>query len=653
MKKKIIAFILPFLGLLFLSQAAYSQIIDDTTKLYYSPKTTLQLYAQDVLRGRYLEQPIDTSLSNLQNERFWYNDTSFYQHLGNTGTAAQPLFYYPPQKIGVRLGKNAFDRYAYDPYEINYFNTRSPYTHLFYVQGARGEQVFEGLHTRNITPRWNAGAAYQIITANQQIGPAAGDRRARSFLDNQAIKVFSHYRSENENYNLFFNFTFMRVEQVETGGIIPDTTFQDDVAAPSILSRFEEAPVQLTTALNQETRNNFHLMQIYRLAKENLKVYHVLDWRRQQNRFEDTTLTNYRTTIDSYLEASNGSLNNVFAIYPDYKLSRLRTIDITNYKELQNTFGLTGNYKLSSYNAYAKLRNATMVYNAQQSTPTDSSPTYVSVDKSDAYNQVLIGGDIRLMYKNLAELTGEAEYQLGSDYRVKGRARIGGAFATLERTLFSPSRVEDYMLSNHFLWENDFETSVTDRIGVGYAGAFGTRQFVKLNAHYTNIKRHIFFNESAEPQQLSGNQRLWGADLLHHIRFGPVHFKNLVAYTNTDEADKVRIPDFLLESTIYIEGFLFKQALFSQVGVQTTYMSSYYADAYMPVTQQFYVQDHFQVQGYPVVDVFLNADIKTVNLFVKMSHVNDQLLEPVYFVTPYYPGMRRSFTFGLKWMFFD
>ncbi|RDV16350.1 hypothetical protein DXT99_03865 [Pontibacter diazotrophicus] len=652
MKKKIIAFILPFLGLLFLSQAAYSQIIDDTTKLYYSPKTTLQLYAQDVLRGRYLEQPIDTSLSNLQNERYWYNDTAFYQHLGNTGTAAQPLFYYPPQKIGVRLGKNVFDRYAYDPYKINYFNTRSPYTHLFYVQGARGEQVFEGLHTRNITPRWNAGAAYQIITANQQIGPAAGDRRSRSFLDNQAIKVFSHYRSENENYNLFFNFTYMGVEQVETGGIIPDTTVQDDVTAPSILSRFEEAPVQLTTALNEETRNNFHLMQIYRLAKENLKVYHVLDWRRQQNRFEDTTLTNYRTTIQSYLDASNGSLNDVFTIYPDYKLSRRRTIDITNYKELQNTFGVTGNYKLSSYNAYAKLRNATMAYSAQSPLPTDST-RFVPVDRSDAYNQVLIGGDIRLMYKNLAELTGEAEYQLGSDYRVKGRARIGGAFATLERTLFSPSRVEDYMLSNHFQWDNDFETSVTDRIGVGYAGAFGTRQYVKLNAHYTNIKRHIFFNQNAEPQQLSGNQRLWGADLSHHIRFGPVYFKNLVAYTNTDEADKVRIPDFLLESTVYIEGFLFKQALFSQLGVQTTYMSSYYADAYMPVTQQFYVQDHFQVQGYPVVDVFLNADIKTVNLFVKMSHVNDQLLEPVYFVTPYYPGMRRSFTFGLKWMFFD
>ncbi|GAB3531628.1 hypothetical protein GCM10027443_14240 [Pontibacter brevis] len=651
MKKKIIA-LLPFLGLLLLSQVAYSQIIDDTTKLFYSPKTTLQLYEQDVLRGRYIEQPIDTLLNNIQNERYWYNDTSFYQHLGNTGTAAQPLFYHPPQKIGVRLGKNVFDRYAYNPERINYFNTRSPYTHLYYVQGARGEQVFEGLHTRNISPRWNAGAAYQIITANQQIGPAAGDRRARSFLDNQAIKVFTHYRSENENYSLFFNYTFMGVEQVETGGIVPDTAVQPGNTRPAILERYEEAPVQLTTALNQESRSNFHVLQIYRLARENLKVYHVLDWRRQENRYEDTNPATYRTALASYVQSNNGKLDAVFNLYPNYYFTSSRTNDITNYKELQNTFGVTGNYKLSSYNAYAKLRNATMAYSVEAPLATDSSQ-FGTISHQDAFNQVLVGGDIRLIYKNLAELSGEAEYQIGSDYRIKGRARIKGATATLERTLFSPSRVQEYMLSNHFRWNNDFETSVTDRIGLGYEGAFGARQFVKLNAHYTNIKRHIFYNERAVPQQLNGNQRLWGADLSHHIRFGPVHFKNILAYTNTDEADKVRVPGFLLESTAYIEGYIFKQALFGQLGVQTTYTSSYYADAYMPVTQQFYNQNNFLVQGYPVVDVFLNGDIKTVNFFLKMSHLNYDILEPVYFVTPYYPGMRRSFTFGLKWLFFD
>lgn len=664
MKRKISALLLTVLGLLLFYQDASAQIIDDTTKLFYNPKTTLQLYEQDVLRGRYVEEPIDTLLNNLQNERYWYNDTAFYQHLGNIGTASQPLLYQLPQKIGVRLGKNIFDRYAYQPDQINYFNTRSPYTHLYYVQGGRGEQVFEALHTRNITPRWNFGIAYQILSGNQQIGPASQDRRSRGFIDNQAVKAFTHYRTENEKYDVFFNFTFMKVEQIESGGIVPDTSLATNPAdnEESILARFAEAPVQLTQASNEEARSNIHLLHIYKLAKENLKVYHNFDWRRQTNEYVDENLNTYRMSL-----RDNANLDKVFLTYPNftsveepgYNFSPNRTKDATAYREIQNVFGLTGNNKLSSYNAYVKLRNANMSYSAvvpfrnDSQEATDTATQYRDIYQTDAYNQVFIGGDVRLFYKNLAELTGEAEYQLGSDYRVKGRARIGGAYGSLERVLISPTRVEDFMMSNHFEWNNNFETSVTDRIGFGYGSKIGKRQFLRLNGHYTNIKRYIYFNEQAVPQQASGNQRFYGADLSHHIRFGPLHFKNFASYTNTEEADKVRVPEWLLESTLYLEGFLFKKALFSQIGVQATYPSSYYADAYMPVTQQFYVQDQFLVQAYPVVDVFLTADIKSLNLFLKMSHVNDSLIDPVYFMTPYYPGMRRSFVFGLKWMFFD
>jgi len=194
---------------------------------------------------------------------------------------------------------------------------------------------------------------------------------------------------------------------------------------------------------------------------------------------------------------------------------------------------------------------------------------------------------------------------------------------------------------------------VVDRIGAGLHQKVGNRQYVKLDAHYTNIKRLVYYNSDAMPAQESGNQRFWGGTFSHSIFFGPLHFENLVAYHNTDEADKIRMPDWLWESKAYIEGPIFKNALYLQLGVQGTYASEYYAYHYMPVTQQFFVQNNFQVQGYPVLDVFLNADIKTVNVFLKMSHVNAELTEPVYFVTPLYPGLRRSFVFGLKWRFFD
>lgn len=632
------------LGLLLVSTVSFAQIIDDTTKMLYGPKTVLRFYEQEVLMGRYEAVPIDTSLNNHNNERYWYNDTAFYQHLGNIGTAATPIFFQMPEKIGVRLGKNIFDRYAYDPHKTLYYNTRSPYTHLKYVQGGRGETVFEALHTRNINPNWNFGVAYQILSANQQIGPASRNRQLRDFLDNQSVKIFTHYRSTNEKYDLFFNFTTMKVEQVETGGV--DTTLVNGRGRGE-LEQFEEAPVYLNQALNNEARNNFHLTHIYRLAQENLKVYHTFDFGRQKNEYVDDALPRRLVVPPSYL-------------YPSIKFDTTRTRDVTNYKELENTFGLTGNNKLSSYKAYVKVRNANIKYSAIELVPEESLPdtvqagtVYRDTVTSAPYNQVFIGGDIRLFYKELAELTGSAEYQLAGDYRIKGMARIGGAYGSLERVHYSQSRVQRRMLSNHYNWTADRDDIKVFRVGAGLHQKIGRRQYLKLDGHFTDLRDWIYFNENAIPEQLSGNQRFWGISLAHKINFGPLYFDNYVVYTNTDEAKYIRTPDWLVESKLYLQGPLFKNALFVQLGVQGTYMSEYYGYGYMPVIQQFYVQDKFAVQGYPVAEAFLNADIKTVNVFLKMSHINQGLTEPVYFLTPLYPGLRRSFTFGVTWRFFD
>lgn len=624
-----------------MQKQATAQIIDDTTKVLYSPRTTLQLFEQDVLEGHYLEQRIDTSLQNMHNERYWYQDTAYYQHLGNVGTASQPLFYQMPEKIGARLGKNIFDRYAYDPQNLNYFNTRSPYTHLYYVQGGLGEQVFEGMHTRNITKNWNVGVAYRIISTEKQFN--ARNQRTNGLINNQAVKVFTHYQSDNNKYDLFANFTSMKVEQIEQGGIMPES---ETATRESLFDYddYETIPAYLDQASNEEGRNNFHLLHIYKLAGEDLKLYHGLDLFRQNNMYQDAALT--------YTNQEDGTANLLF--YPRAIYNQEQTEDNTTYRETQNVFGVTGNNKLSFYKAYLKYRSASIDYctNYRFAEEGDSVAAAAVYDSQD-YNQLFAGGQLRLFYENKAELQVEGEFQISTDYWVKGTARIGGLQGTLERVLVSPTLTQSYMLSNHYAWDNNFNNSVTDRIAGLYAGKLGNRQYIKLSGHYTNIKRYIFFNEEQVPEQLDRNQRFWGAELYHHVKFGPLHLENYVKYTNTDEADKVRMPEFLIDSKLYFQGALFKNALYGQLGVQATMPTAYYADAYMPVTQQFYVQNSFEVNTYPVIDLFMTVDIKNLNAFLSFKHFNYDLWEPGYFSTPYYPGMRRSFTFGIKWMFFD
>ncbi|MGB3617910.1 MAG: putative porin, partial [Catalinimonas sp.] len=79
----------------------------------------------------------------------------------------------------------------------------------------------------------------------------------------------------------------------------------------------------------------------------------------------------------------------------------------------------------------------------------------------------------------------------------------------------------------------------------------------------------------------------------------------------------------------------------------------YFADAYMPVTGQYHLQNEFAVRAYPVADVFANVRIRRANLFLKVSHANQGFPTAGYFQTPYYPGLLRSFEFGVHWQFFD
>jgi hypothetical protein len=119
------------------------------------------------------------------------------------------------------------------------------------------------------------------------------------------------------------------------------------------------------------------------------------------------------------------------------------------------------------------------------------------------------------------------------------------------------------------------------------------------------------------------------------------------------DSSVIRIPNFISENSLYYENDLFKKALRLQVGASLYYTSAYYADAYMPVTDQFYLQDKKKYGNYPFVDVFINARIKTVRIFFKMDHINSGFSGKKYVLTPGYPYPERAFKFGVSWRFFD
>lgn len=240
-KYKLAGFFLLWLLQPFLAQA---QILDDSTQQVYGPTTTLFFLEKDILANKDRPYAVDTILDNFHNYNFVNRYGNRYQDLGNLGTAIRPVFYTPPTQIGTYFGINAYDLYAYTPDNIKYYDTKSPYSSVYYAQGGLLQQILGVEFSRNIKPNWNAGFTYQRITAPKQFGYA---RREDRQTDNQTIAVYTRYQNKDSTYQLLAHFSHLNHGMVDQGGIRRDS-IGGELAPPDSLFGYEEESAILRSA---------------------------------------------------------------------------------------------------------------------------------------------------------------------------------------------------------------------------------------------------------------------------------------------------------------------------------------------------------------------------------------------------------------------
>jgi hypothetical protein len=62
-----------------------------------------------------------------------------------------------------------------------------------------------------------------------------------------------------------------------------------------------------------------------------------------------------------------------------------------------------------------------------------------------------------------------------------------------------------------------------------------------------------------------------------------------------------------------------------QVGVDYFYRFGYLADRYMTITQSFYLENFFATNTYSMADFFINAQMSKVRVFLRFSHLNQNI----------------------------
>jgi hypothetical protein len=253
---------------------------------------------------------------------------------------------------------------------------------------------------------------------------------------------------------------------------------------------------------------------------------------------------------------------------------------------------------------------------------------------------------------SLSRITAEAEYQVGGGFRLQGQFDskfLTGGYTTM---LVDPTLLQERYQSKVFFWRNE-----NFRLR-GYNYAYG-----KLNLRYRGIRlepgldyyllsNYIYFDTDAIARQATGSFSVLRAGLGYRVQAGKFLANGQTYYTIQSRTDILRTPPFFATAQFQYE-FLYAKALYVQAGIELNYKSSYYGDAYMPLTQQYYLQNRQRTEGYLLTNVYANFRVNRTRLFVKLTNATEGLFNQGYFAAPGFLQLRRAFAFGVDWYLFD
>ena len=634
-----------FLMLVF-SHWVKAQILDDSTKNVYGPSTTRYALENDVFNNRETLYTVDTLLDGFQNYNFLQRNQNLYQDLGNLGTPMRTVFFAHSQKIGAMLGMDVFTPYAFDPENVKYYNTRSPFSSLYYVQGGNGIQLLDVEHSRNINSRWNVGFRYQRPTAPKQFAAGNIDPSQNRQVDSHEFALYSWYKNIDSTYQILANITVMEHRVKELGSIIPrdnanrliplDSLFLVEKDRLANVFNGDAQAALLTNAGSRDSRNQIHFYQQYAPVPA-FQFYHVFDRQQRLNYYRDLDLT---TT----------AMENIF--YPEL-LFTPTTEQETKYLLYENKIGIKGTFtkgRLNGFNYrfHARRRDYSLTSNFIQN----------NLKRSENF----VGGWLYYYLPDSSKFFVEAEYMPGgtNDYRIRAAYQSSLLTGGIYRINQSPTLIQQNFLSNHYNWNhteaatigaafNNFSSeNIYGQLKVRLGGLL-----VQPSIQISNLDNYIYFDTLASPQQEKNSFRIVRMGLGIQYRLGNFQTVNQAYYTTTTNPAVIRMPELFANSRIAYN-ILFKKVLYIQVGVDLHYKSAYKADAYMPLSQQFHLQDKLELPGYLLADAFATFRVQRVRLFFKMAHVNQGFMsQPGYFTTPLYTGLPRTFAFGVNRLLFD
>lgn len=563
----------------------------------------------------FMYSKVDSSITNFQN--YFPRNTN-----GHLGLTSAPLYInYQAKALGFNMFTAPYQNDMISADDVNYFQTKGPYATLTGIAGSKQEQAFKFLFSNTFKNKLN------ITLAFNRYSGIGFYQKQQSFTNN--FYTTSNYTSKNKRVGYYAYVLYNKVKHQENGGISSDSLLLSNIRINKFL-----IPVNLTSAKRELRNTTFDFNPWFRLNKNDSAniLSHFIDYQ-----------FNYSGNFTKYADAGSGSEK----YYNVFYLDTVFTKDSTHWRTISNALNYT--LKFNPINTKLKVGYKNEINQVYQYI--DSTFSNHSVNAGLYVAQNHYSGFAKTSYVALGSNQNDYSIELNNRYQVNvmNTAFAINLNASMEKR--HPDFIFNNWISNHYIWNNNF--SPTDKQQALFSISTADNRF-DIGVVYQNVKNLIYFNELAVPEQTPiGIQNISAFIHKDILLFKHLGINAKYNYQSSSYQAIVSVPNHVINGALYYQGNLFKRALQIQIGFNAQYFSSFYGYAYMPMTNQYYVQTTKKLGDYPFVDFFLNARIKPVRIFIKIDHVTQGFLGANYSLTPGYFQNDRAFKFGVNWLFFD
>ncbi len=564
--------------------------------------------------GGFLYHKIDSTINHFQNY-FTRNSN------GNYGLANRNLELSETiNPIGFNLYQLPYQNDLFTQKSINYYQTKGPFASLTGIAGSKQEQQFKLLFTNTFKNKLNLTLAF-----NRYSGLGFYNRQ-QSFVNN--FYVSSNYTTKNNRFGYYANFCFNKLKHSENGGVKNDSLILNNTSINKLLIgvNFKNAKRELRTT-------SFEINPWFKLNKtDSVNTSHFINYQ-----------LNYSGNFTKYTDPNSYTEKNYNVFYIDSATTK----DSVHWRSIANA--LNYKIKIAQFNTSFQVGLATQYNQVHQNF--DSAFISNSVNAVINYNKknltsllktnYIISGANKTDY--LIELNNQYNQSIfKSDLQFKLNL-------SLQNT--HPDFIYNTWNTNHYSWNNTFKP--LQKIQALFS--FNTsNNKLSIGTLMQNTTNYLYFDEQAQAQQTSISIQTIKTFIKKDFLFIKHLGLNLgYIYQTSSYNAIIALPNHVLNSAMFYQGNLFKNALQLQVGFNVQYYSSFYGNEYNQATNQFNIQTTNKTGNYPFVDFFITARIKPVRFFIKIDHINQSLTGNNYQLVPNYYQNDRALKFGLNWLFFD